>query len=239
MIKTSKILIVMFLFMSITFSQEETVGFEFNQHSRYIDTLRTTSNVWLMSYRNDLPSNTRFTVSLGLDNVKFFENDTTINPMLKSSNQIFAQFEVMQILYLMYFKAAVQFYSINGNATEVTSGYSEVLHHNIYRILEFPLGVGFTVPINDLELFLGINKTFFYGTNEKEIIVNNSGKKTSLGNAPRQSFSTELGLGLEASVVYQVTDKLEIEANFIKYEDKDFSLKFSIWGPLKRMLYIN
>ena len=46
-------------------------------------------------------------------------------------------------------------------------------------------------------------------------------------------------LGLEASVVYQITDKLELEANFIKYEDKDFSLKFSIWGPLKRMLYIN
>ena len=237
--RLSKILALSLILVSVSFSQIETVGFEFNQHSRYIDSLRTKSNVWLMSYRNELPSDTRFTITLGLDNVKFFENDTTINPMLKSSNQIFAQFEVMQKLYLMYLKAAVQFYSINGNAIEVTTGYSEVLHHNIYRILEFPLGAGFTVPINDFELFLGVNKTFFYGTNEKEIVVNNSGNKTSLGNAPRQSFSTELGLGLEASVVYKITDNIKIEADFIKYKDKDFSLKFSIWGPLKRMLYIN
>lgn len=234
-----KSLFVLLFVVNILFAQHETVGVEFNQHSRYIDSLRTKSNIWSMSYRNVLPSGTRFAVSLGLDNFKFFDNDTTTNPMLKSSNQIFIQLEGLQKLYFMYFKGAVQFYSIKGNAVEITSGYSEVLHYNIYRILEFPLGAGFTFSIDDLDFYIGLNKTYFYGTNEKEIIVNNSGKETSLGSTTRRTFQADLGLGAETTILYHFSDNLALELNFMKYEKKDFSVRFSIWGPLKRMLYIN
>ena len=236
---TIKVICSILFIITSVFAQRETVGVEFNQHSRYIDSLKTKSNVWSMSYRKELPSGTRFAVSLGLDNFKFFDNDSTTNPKLKSSNQVFVQLEGLQKLHFLYFKGAVQFYSIKGNAVEITSGYSEVLHYNIYRILEFPLGAGFTFPIDDLDIYVGLNKVYFYGTNEKEIIVSNSGVETSLGSATRRTFQSDLGLGAEATILYHLSDNLEFELNFTKYEKKDFSVRFSIWGPLKRMLYIN
>lgn len=234
-----KVLFVLLFILNSLFAQRETVGAVFNQHSRYIDSLKTRSTIWSMSYRNELPSGTRFAVSLGLDNFKFFANDTDTNPMLKSSNQIFVQLEGLQKLYFIYLKGAVQFYSIKGNAIETTSGYSEVLHYNIYRILEFPLSAGLTFAIDDLDFYIGLNKVYFYGTNEKEIIVSNSGQETSLGSDARRTFKADLGLGAEATVLYHLSDNLELELNFTKYEKKDFSVRFSIWGPLKRMLYIN
>ncbi len=234
-----KALFVLLFVLNSLFAQREMVGVEFNQHSRYIDSLKTKSNIWSMSYRHELPSGTRFAVSLGLDNFMFFENDSITNPMLKSSNQVFVQLEGLQKFSFMYFKGAVQFYSIKGNAVEIASGYSEVLHYNIYRILEFPLGVGFTFVVDDLDIYVGLNKVYFYGTNEKEIIVNNSGTETSLGSAARRTFQSDLGLGAEATILYHLSDNLELELNFTKYEEKDFSFRFSIWGPLKRMLYIN
>lgn len=234
-----KVLFVLLFLLNSLFAQRETVGAVFNQHSRYIDSLKTRSTIWSMSYRNELPSGTRFAVSLGLDNFKFFANDTDTNPMLKSSNQIFVQLEGLQKLYFIYLKGAVQFYSIKGNAIETTSDYSEVLHYNIYRILEFPLGAGLTFAIDDLDFYIGLNKVYFYGTNEKEMIVSNSGQETSLGSDARRTFKADLGLGAEATVLYHLSDNLELELNFTKYEKKDFSVRFSIWGPLKRMLYIN
>jgi len=159
--------------------------------------------------------------------------------MLKSTNQIFVQLEGLQKLYFMYFKGAVQFYSVKGNAVESTNGHTEVLHNNIYRIFEFPIGVGLTFPIDDFGLYLGLSKTYFYGTNEKEIIINNSGTEANLGSLPHRTFKTELGIGIEGTVLYQFNDNLELELTFMKYEEKDFSFRISIWGPLKRMLYIN
>lgn len=237
--KLIKILLTIIILLGTSFAQKETVGFEFNQHFRNLDSLRTSSNIWSMNYRNYLTPNTRYTVTLGLDNVKFFENDKTIDPMLKSNNRIFLQLEGLQKIYYMYVKGAIQFYSIKGYATEITSGYSEVLHYNTYRMFEFPIGAGFTVPILNFELFLGINETLFYGTNEKEIIVKNSGNETSLGFAPKKSFTTSMGLGLEATIIYHISDSVDVEADFVKYKDKDYSFRVSIWGPLKRMLYIN
>lgn len=234
-----KVLFVLLFLLNFLFAQRETVGVVFNQHSRHIDSLKTRSTIWSMSYRNELPSGTRLAVSLGLDNFKFFANDTDTNPMLKSSYQIFVQLEGLQKLHFIYLKGAVQFYSIKGNAIETTSDYSEVLHYNIYRILEFPLGAGLTFAIDDLDFYIGLNKVYFYGTNEKEIIVSNSGQETSLGSDARRTFKADLGLGAEATVLYHLSDNLELELNFTKYEKKDFSVRFSIWGPLKRMLYIN
>lgn len=234
-----KVLFVLLFLLNSLFAQRETVGVEYYQHDRYIDSLRTESNILSMSYRKELPSGTRFAVSLGLDNFKFFANDTDTNPMLKSSYQIFVQLEGLQKLYFIYLKGAVQFYSIKGNAIETTSDYSEVLHYNIYRILEFPLGAGLTFAIDDLDFYIGLNKVYFYGTNEKEMIVSNSGQETSLGSDARRTFKADLGLGAEATVLYHLSDNLELELNFTKYEKKDFSVRFSIWGPLKRMLYIN
>jgi len=236
-IKTT--ILITIIISSFIFAQRETVGVEFNQHSRYLDSLRTRSNNWSMSYRNELPSGSRVALSLGLDNFKFFENDSTNDPMLKSSNQLFIQLEGLQKLYFMYFKGAVQFYSVKGAASEVTNGYSEVLHYNTYRIFEFPIGAGFTFPIDNLDLSIGISEVYFYGTNEKEIIVNNSGNETSLGLSPKRTFKSQLGLGIEATVLYHFTDNFDLELNFTKYEKKDYTVRFSIWGPLKRMLYIN
>ena len=224
------------LIISSLFAQRETVGIEYNLHDRYIDSLRTKSNILTMSYRNELPSGTRIAASLGLDYINFFDNDLTTNPILKSTNQIFVQLEGLQKFYYMYFKGAVQFYSVKGNAIETTSGYSEVLHYNVYRIFEFPLGAGITFPLDDLDFYLGLNKVYFYGTNKKEIIVNNSGNETSLGSTPRRTFKADLGLGVEAIILYHLSESLEFELNFTKYKKKDFSIRFSIWGPLKRML---
>lgn len=229
--------IIFVSFNSVSFSQQETVGFEYNQYYRHIDSLVTTSGVWSMSYRNELPTNTRIGVSLGLDNVKFFEDDNTSDPMLKSSNQIFAQLEALQILYYIYLKGAVQYYTIKGNVYEVTSSYSEVRYHNDYKMFEFPLSAGLTVPIKDLKIFLGVNKTYFYGSNKKEIFVNNSGTETSLGTTSSETFKSELELGFEGSATYSISEKLDIEVLAVKYKDKDFSFRISIWGPLQRMYF--
>jgi len=231
-------LFVLFI-VGLVFAQRETVGVEFNQNVRHLDSLRTRSNIWSMSYRKELPPGTRVALSLGLDNFKFFENDSINDPMLKSSNQVFIQLEGLQKLYFMYFKGAVQFYSVKGTASEVTSGYSEVLHYNTYRIFEFPLCAGFTFPIDNLDFSIGINEVYFYGTNEKEIIVNNSGNETSLGLSPKRTFKSRMGRGIEATALYHFNDNLDIELNFTKYKKEDFTVRFSIWGPLKRMLYIN
>jgi len=232
-----KVVFSTLLIISSLLAQRETVGFEYNQQSRHIDSLKTKSNIWSMSYRNELPSGTRIAASFGLDYIKLFDNDSATNPMLKSTNQIFVQLEGLQKLYFMYLKGAVQFYSVNGNAVETTDGYSKVLHNNIYRIFEFPFGAGITVRLNDFDFYVGLNKVFFYGTNEKEIIVNNGGTETSLGSKPRRTFQSELGLGAEATILYHLSDNFDIELDFTKYKKEDFSLKFSIWGPLKRMLY--
>lgn len=229
--------ILLFVIGSL-FAQRETVGVEFTQHARYIDSLNTQSNILSMNYRNELPSGLRYSISLGLDNVKFLESDTTNISALKSTNQIFLQLEALQKISLMYFKGAAQFYTIDGYATQITSGHSEVLHYNTYRMFEFPIGAGFTFSISDIDLSLGINKTYFYGTNKKEIIVYNSGRETSLGFAPRKTFRSELGFGIEATALYHFSDKLELEVDFIKYEKKDYSLRLSLWGPLRRMIYI-
>ena len=223
--------------ISAIFAQSETVGVVFDQHSRYLDTIKTKSNIWSMSYRNELTSGTRLAVSLGLDNFKFFENDSTTIPMLKSSNQVFVQLEGLQKLDFMYFKGAIQFYSIKGNSIETTSSYSEVLHYNVYRIMEFPLSAGFTFQVEELDFYIGLNKVYFYGTNEKELIVNTGGTETSLGSTTRKTFQSELGLGAEATIAYNFSDRLMLELNLTKYEEKDFSVRFSLWGPLKRMLY--
>jgi len=234
-----KIIFSILFIISGLFAQHETVGFEYNQHSRDIDSLKTKSSIWSMSYRNELPSGTRIAASFGLDYIKLFDNDSATNPMLKSTNQIFVQLEGLQKLYFMYFKGAVQFYSIKGNSVETTGGYSEVLHNNIYRIFEFPLGAGITFPLHDFDFYVGVNKVYFYGTNEKEIIVKNGGNETSLGSTPRRTFQANLGFGAEATILYHLSDNFELELDFTKYEEKDFSVRFSIWGPLKRMLYIN
>ncbi len=224
--------------LSSLFAQRETVGFEFNQQSRHIDSLKTVSNVWSMTYRNYLPTGTRIAASLGLDYVKLFDRASTTDPMLKSNNQVFLQLEGLQQLYFMYLKGAVQFYTIKGSAVESTDGFSEIYHDNVYRIFEFPIGAGFTIPVEDFDFFVGVCKTYFYGTNEKEIIVNNSGTEASLGSLPRRTFTTELGLGIEGTILYHLNDNMDLELNFVKFEDKDFSLRLSVWGPLKRMHYI-
>jgi len=236
-----KVILSTILIIGSLFAQRETVGVEFNQRGRYIDSFRTRSNIWSISYRDELPSRTRLAVSLGLENCKFFHNNSNTNLMLKSSNQIFIQVEGLQKIYFMYFKGAVQFYSVKGNAIEATSGNSEVLHYNIYRIFEFPLSAGFTFPIENVDFYVGLNKIYFYGTNEKEILVNNSGNEISLGLSPRRTFQTDLVLGVEATMLYHFSDNLEFELNFTRrsWDEKNYSVHLSIWGPLKRMLYMN
>ena len=234
-----KIILSTLLILSCVFAQRETVGVEFNQHDRQIDLLRTKSNIFLMSYRKDLPTGTRIAASLGLDYVKLFDSDFTTDPVLKSTNQIFIQLEGLQKLYFTYFKGAVQFYSIKGNAIETTDGYSEVLHDNIYRIFEFPLGAGITFPINSFDFYVGANKAYFYGFNEKEIIINNSGNETNLGSGAKRTFQTDVGFGAEVTVLYHFAEKLDFEINFTKYTKDDYSVRLSVWGPLKRMLLID
>jgi len=225
------------LVISSLLAQREIVGVEYNQYDRYIDTFRVKSSVWSMSYRNELPSGMRLGASLGLDYVRFFDNDLAKDPILKSTNQIFFQLEGLQKFYFMYLKGAIQFYSVKGDAIETNGGYSEILHSNIYRIFEFPIGLGITFPVNVFDFSIGLNKVLFYGTNEKEIIVNNGGDEVSLGSSERRIFQSELGLGAEATLLYHFTDAVEFEINFKKYDGKDFSVHFSIWGPLKRMLW--
>ena len=232
-----KLLFSTLLIISSLLAQRETVGVEFNQYDRYVDTYRVKSNVWSMSYRNELPSGMRLAASLGLDYIRFFDDDLTADPILKSTNQIFLQLEGLQQFYFTYLKGAVQFYSVKGDAIETDGGYSEVLHSNIYRIFEFPIGLGFTFPVDAFDFSVGLNKVFFYGTNEKEIIVNNGGNEASLGSSERTTFQSELGLGAEATILYHFSDAVEFEINFKKYDEKDFSIHFAIWGPLKRMLW--
>jgi hypothetical protein len=233
-----KVLFSTLLIISSLSAQRETVGVEYNYHDRGIDSLITKANILSMSYRNELPSGTRITASLGLDYVKFFDTESATEPTLKSTNQIFVQLEGLQKFYYMYLKGAVQFYSVKGNAVEETGGFSAVSHDNVYRIFEFPLGAGFTFPIDVFDFYIGVNKVYFYGTNQKEIIVNNGGTETNLGSSSRRTFKTDLGLGAEATILYHFSNKLEFELNLIKYEKEDFSVRFSVWGPLQRMLLL-
>ncbi len=226
----------LFIILSCTaLAQQETVGFEFNQHYRAIDTLNTSSGVWSINYRNELPTNTRIAFSLGLDNVKLFEDDSDTDPMLKSSNQIFVQLELRQIFYYFYIRGAAQYYKIKGNAYEATGSNSSVRYHNNYDIYEFPLSAGFTVPTKYFDVFIGVNKTFFYGSNKKDIFVNNSGTETKLGSVTKQTFQTDLDIAAEGALIYHITQELDLELAGIMYSDNDFSFRLSLWGPLKRM----
>ena len=219
------------------FAQRETVGAEFGTYDRQVDLLTMKSNVWSVNYRKELPSGTRLAASLGLNYMKLFDNDQITNPILKSTNQIFIQLEGLQKISYLYIKGAAQFYSVKGDAVETDGGDSEVLHSNIYRIFEFPIGLGITYPVDAFDFSVGLNKVLFYGTNEKEIIVNNGGNEVSLGSSERSTFQSKLGLGAEAAILYHFSDAVEFEINFKKYDEKDFSVHFSIWGPLKRMLW--
>ena len=102
-------------------------------------------------------------------------------------------------------------------------------------MFEFPLGVGLTIPTKYFDLFVGANKTYYYGSNQKEILVNNSGTETSLGKSPKTTFKSEFDIAIEGSLVYHLTKEMDIEIGALRYSDKDFSIKLSVWGPLKRM----
>ena len=67
------------------YPQEETVGFEVNSQYRHLDSYKSTANVWTMTYRYNLLTNTRIAASLGLDNVKLFMDDDATDPMLKAT----------------------------------------------------------------------------------------------------------------------------------------------------------
>ena len=235
----SKIVVGTLLLISTLFAQPETVGAQYNYNLLDIDSLVTKSNVWTVNYRKNLLSGTRLSAAIGLSYLNFFENDTIKTPMLKSENQLFLQIGAMQKINVIYFKGAVRFYCIKGDVVEITGGYSKVLYNNTYRIFEFPLSAGLTFPIKDLDFSIGMNKTYFYGTNKKKLVVNNSGTKTNLGTTSRYTFKTELGWAVEATLLYHFYDKLDFELNLIKYQEEDFSVRLSVWGPLKRMLYIN
>lgn len=217
------------------FSQKEAVGFEVNQQYRHLDSYKTTSNVWLLSYRQLLPINTLISASLGLDNVRFFIDDDATDPILKSNYQIFVQAGATQTLYYFYIKGAVKYYTINGNSYEVTSNESKVKYKNNYRMFEFPLGAGLTVPTKYFDLYIGANKTYYYGSNQKEILVNNSGTETSIGKSPKTTFKSEFDFAIESTLAYHLTKDIDVEINALRYSDKDFSFKLSLWGPLKRM----
>lgn len=232
---TVKIIIYSLLVISGLFAQRETVGFEFNQHDRKFDSMQIESNDLSMTYRTELPSGTRFAASLGLDYSKLFEDNSAKFPLLKSTDQVFIKLGGLQKYKFLYAKGAVEFYSIKGNTVEITGSYSKVIHHNVYRIFEFPLSAGLAIPINAFDFYIGVNKVYFYGTNEKDISVNNSGIKTDLGSDDRRTFKSELGLGAEATVLYRLSENLEFELNFTRYEGKDYSVRLSVWGPLKRM----
>lgn len=233
------VLICTILMLGSLYGQVETVGFQYNQNFRDIDTLSTSSSIWSFNYRYDLPTNTRISASLGLDNVNLYEDGSSNDPYLKSSNQIFLQVEVLQVLYYFYLKGAAQYYKIKGNAYEATSSFSEVRHHNDYDMFEFPISAGLTLPTKHFDIFIGANKTFLYGSNKKQIFVNNSGTETSLGSASRQTFKTDLDIGIEGSFIYHITPEIDIELDGIMYSNNDFSLRLSVWGPLKRMYYSN
>jgi hypothetical protein len=102
-------------------------------------------------------------------------------------------------------------------------------------MFEFPLGAGLTIPTKYFDLFVGVNKTFYYGSNQKEILVNNGGTETVLGNSPKTTFKSEFDFAFEGSLIYHLTNEVDVEINALRYSDKDFSFKLSIWGPLKRM----
>ena len=227
-------ILVVLLFGSL-YAQEETVGFEVNSQYRHLDSYKSTANVWTMTYRYNLLTNTRIAASLGLDNVKLFMDDDATDPMLKSNYQIFAQVEALQVLYYFYVKGGIQYYIINGNSYEFPSSESEVKYKNAYKMFEFPFGAGLTIPTEYFDLFVGANKTYYYGSNQKEILVNNSGTETSLGKSPKTTFKSEFDVAIEGSLVYHLTKEIEIEINAMRYSDKDFSVKLSIFGPLKRM----
>jgi len=233
--RTYMLPILLILLSCGAFAQQETVGFEVNQQYRHLDSYKTTSSLWSMSYRNLLQSNTRVTASLGLDNIKLFIDDNATDPILKSNYQIFVQAGAMQTLYYFYVKGAIQYYTINGNSYEATSSESKIKYDNSYKMFEFPLGAGLTVPTKYFDIFLGVNKTFYYGSNQKEVIVKNGSTETSLGNSVKTTFKSEFDFAIEGTLVYHLTRDMDIEINALRYSDKDFSFKLSLWGPLKRM----
>ena len=214
----------------------ETVGFDFTQHYRHLDDYKVNSNIWALSYRYLLPTNTRVAASIGIDNSKLFLDDDDTKATIKSDYQIFAQFETLQtIVNYLYLKGAVQYYTIKGRTCQTAENGSKIQNYNQYNMFEFPLGAGITVPTQYFDVFLGINKPYYYGNNQKEVFVVNGDDETSIGTESKRTFKSELDIAVEGTAVIHLVRDIDIEIGAIKYADKDFSIKLSIWGPLKRM----
>ncbi len=227
--KTFKLIATLFLLTGSLISQE-WAGFELMHASRYIGDLKTQSRVGAAGYRYYSSYGTRIGLFIGVDRVKFL-SDNKKSLSMESPSELILKAEINQTYSALYVRGAAQYYRIDGEISQTAEGHSNVIYHNNYEIYEFPIGLGVTVNHEKITASAGLLKTYFYGTNEIEILVDTEGNKTSLGTGDLRSFTDELPIGGEINISYNFSKMLNVELNYTQFSKKDFAIQMSFWSP--------
>jgi hypothetical protein len=227
--KTFKIISIFCLLTGFLVSQE-MAGFELMHSARYIGDLKTQSRTGVAGYRYYTSYGTRVGLFIGVNQYKFL-NDNKKSIFMESPSALILKAELHQTLSTLYVHGATQYYHIDGEISSRAEGNSNIIYHNYYEMFEFPIGLGMTLNHKDITASVGVLKTYFYGTNEIEILVDTEGHKASLGTDNQGSFTDELPIAGEINVVYNFSKLLNIELNYTQFSKKDFAIQMSFWSP--------
>jgi hypothetical protein len=228
--KTLKVFSIILFFSALLLSQE-MAGFELSHGARYIGDFKTQSRVGMAGYRYYNSYGTRVGLYIGVNQFKFL-NDNKKSMFLESPSGLILKAELHQVVSALYLRGSAQYYRINGEINAPAEGTSDIIYNSYYDMFEFPIGLGFTVNQKDIRASVGLLKTYFYGTQETEVLVDTEGNKVNLGTSSKKSFDDELNLAGEINVIYSLSKLLDIELNYTQFSKKDFAIQISLWSPI-------
>lgn len=227
--KFFKPIILIIAFTGSLLSQQ-LAGFEYTHSSRYLGDLKTQSRVGTIGYRYYNTTGTRIGLYAGVNQFKFL-SDNKKSVFMESPSEFDLRADVMHVYSGFYLMGGVAYYGIEGEVSERSGEISNVVYSNEYRMFEFPIELGFTSDYEEFTGLIGIQKTYFYGTNEKKVLISTEGNKASLGSESARSFTEELPLSGKVGITYHHSKTLDIGLTYTQFTKKDYAIQLSLWSP--------
>ncbi len=230
--KFLKPIILMIAFTGALFSQQ-LAGFEYTHSARYLGDLKTQSRVGTIGYRYYSTTGTRLGLYVGVNQFKLL-SDNKKSVFMESPSEWDLRIDARHVYSVFYLMGGAAYYGIEGEVSEPSGGVSYVsyvIYSNEYRMFEFPIELGLTEDYEQFTGSIGIQKTYFYGTNQRKVLISTEGSEASLGSESARSFTEELPLSGKVGITYHHSKTLDIGLTYTQFTKKDFAVQLSLWSP--------
>jgi hypothetical protein len=227
--KLLKPIIIMIALTGSLLSQQ-FAGFEYTHSSRYLGDMKTQSRVGTIGYRYYYTVGTRIGLYAGVNQFKFLSDDKK-SFFMESPSEYDLRADVMHVYSVFYMMGGAAYYGIDGEVSERSGNVSNIIYSNEYRMFEFPIELGLTSDYEQFTGSVGIQKTYFYGTNEKKVLLSTEGNEADLGSGTARSFTEELPVSGKVSINYHHSKTLDIGLTYTQFTKKDYAVQLSLWSP--------